>query len=75
MVSPRDIADEPASFAFDWGDRDDHIKTTDRLSRPDRLETTVAIGVIRTIIWKPGFSSAGDVTCLIKYIQVTICFQ
>ena len=43
-----------------WGDRDDHMETTNRLSHPDRLETdfetTGAIGTIQTIIWKPGFT-------------------
>ena len=37
-----------------WGDRDDHIETTNRPSRPDRLEIFWNDwGTIRTIIWKP----------------------
>ena len=36
IVSPRDIADDPVSWL--WFDRDDHMETTNRPSRPDRLE-------------------------------------
>ena len=38
-----------------WGDRDDHMETTNRPSRSDRLEIFWNDwGTIRTIIWKPG---------------------
>ena len=55
IVWPRDTADDPASLLCLWGDRDDHMKTTNRPSRPDRLEIFWNDwGTIRTIIWKPG---------------------
>ena len=59
IVSPRDMADNPVSWL--WFDRDDHMETTNRPSRPDRLEILwngwgTAIGTIRTIRWKPGLN-------------------
>ena len=38
-----------------WGDRDDHMETTNRPSRPDRLEIFWNDWAIGTIIWKPGY--------------------
>ena len=38
-----------------WGDRDGHMETSNRPSRPDRLEIFWNDwGTIRTIMWKPG---------------------
>ena len=38
VVWPRDMTDDPAFLASEAGDRDDHMETTNRPSRPDRLE-------------------------------------
>ena len=56
IVWPRDIADDPASLAFEaietiiWKCQSPQSSGSSR----NILKTTGAIGTIRTIIWKPG---------------------
>ena len=59
IVWPRDIADDPASLAFEAIET---IKWKPPIAPVVRIvskyfETTGAIGTIRTIIWKPGLTS------------------